>query len=71
MFYHQREAADRGNKIGRLLELALADLKDSEAIQELSKALSDNDVDLGTQTRCPAYRGEINLKAKFILIPQT
>ena len=46
LFYHHRESADRGDKIGRLLELALGDLKDSEAIEQLMRALNERKVDL-------------------------
>ena len=46
LYYHRRTAADRRDKVGRLLELALADLKDSETIEELSQALSECEVEL-------------------------
>ena len=48
LFYLHRKAADRRDKIGRLLELALGDLQDSEAIKELSQVLSESGVDLDT-----------------------
>ena len=46
LFYHHRESADRGDKIGRLLELALGDLEDAEAIGQLMRALRERKIDL-------------------------
>ena len=48
LFYLHREAADRDDKIGRLLELALGDLQDSGKIERLSQLLSESAVDLDT-----------------------
>ena len=49
LFYHHRDAADRRDKIGRLLELALGDLRDSGAIEDLARALDERGVDLSSQ----------------------
>ena len=46
LFYHHRDAADRRDKIGRLLQLALGDLQDSGDVEKLLQALDDGGVDL-------------------------
>ena len=56
LFYHHREAADRGDKISRLIKLALVDLKDAE-IDKLSRSLHASDVDL--DCRAAKHRGQI------------
>ena len=48
MFYHYRETADRRDKVGRLLEIALGDLQDSVTIEELSQALTKHGVDINS-----------------------
>ena len=48
VFYHHREAADRRDKVARLIQLALADLKEVAAIKELSQSLSKRGVDLNS-----------------------
>ena len=48
MFYHYRETADRRDKVGRLLEIALGDLQDSATIEELSQALTKHGVDINS-----------------------
>ena len=55
LFYHHREAADRRDKINRLIKLALVDLKDAE-IDKLSRSLHASDVDLDCQAA--KHRGE-------------
>ena len=48
VFYHHREAADRLDKVNCLIELALADLKEAAAIEELSQSLTKCGVDLNS-----------------------
>ena len=56
MFYHHREAADRLEKVSRLTKLALADLKESAAIEELSRSLINCRVDVNS--RAAKHRGD-------------
>ena len=56
MFYHHREAADRHDKVSRLTELALADLKEPAAIEELSLSLVKCRVDLNS--RAAKHKGD-------------
>ena len=56
MFYHDRKAIDRRNKLGILLKLALADLKEPGATKELSQALRECGVDIKIHS---AHKGEI------------
>ena len=49
LFYHHREAADRRDKISRLIKLALVDLKDAAEIEKLSRSLHASHVDLDCQ----------------------
>ena len=49
LFYHHRDAADRRDKIGRLLQLALGDLQDSGVVEKLLQALDEGGVDLDSE----------------------
>ena len=67
MFYHHREAADRLEKVTRLTKLALADLKESAAIEELSRSLINCRVDLNS--RAAKHRGERVIVTRTVCQP--
>ena len=60
IFYLHRKASDRCDKIGRLLQLALGDLHRSEAIEELSKALSKCGVDINAPATSNGEKHELS-----------
>ena len=56
LFYHHREAADRRDKVCRLTEKALTNLKESAAIEELLRSLINCQVDLNS--RATKHKGD-------------